>query len=80
MEVHGTMTIKGSNVFKVPATDFFISPLSADAKLYIRSICNGIIDEKIAADVKAEEYTKVTGSVPYVEFFINTDDKYYVKW
>lgn len=79
-ELHGTTTIKGSNPFKIPAEDFMISPVSTDTKLYIRSIANGVVDEKEAGDIKADEYTKVHGAIPYTEFYVDTTDTYYIKW
>lgn len=78
--MHGTTTIQGSNPFKIPATDFILSPLSADAVLKIRSIVNNVINEKEIAQIKAGEYTKVTGSVPYIEYVVITEDTFYIKW
>lgn len=69
------LKIQGSTPFMVPATDFMISPLSADASLYIDKLSDGAnISEnsKAVADITAGEYTKVTGAIPNIKYHINT--------
>lgn len=79
-KLHGTITVKGSNPFKIPAEDFIISPLSEDASLYINSIYNNIVNPVKIGEIVKDEYTKVHGAIPYIEFYIDTTNTYYIKW
>ena len=74
------MEVKGSQKFKVNCANFIISPLSKDACLYINSIHAGVEDPKPVAVLTAEDYNKIRGVVPDTEFFIDTDETFYVKW
>ena len=77
---HGTLTIEGRTHFKVPTSDFIISPLATDAHLIIASISPDDPEEREVGDIAADEYTKVTGAVPYIDFYIDTDETYCVKY
>ena len=78
--LHGTTTVKGTATFKVPAKDFIISPLTADADLHLKSIVGSVPNDKVVDTISSGEYTKVTGSIPYIEYYVNTSDTFYVKW
>lgn len=78
--LRGTMTVVGNKKFKIPATDFIISPLTADADLHLNSIVNGIENDVVVDSLSSGEYTKVTGAVPYMELYVDTDETFYIKW
>lgn len=59
---HGSLKVFNSSVFRIPATDFIISPLAADANLYIKEIYNGVEQVGLIELVPAGDYTKVTGA------------------
>lgn len=74
--------VNGSTSFMIPTTDFMISPLSADAHLYIDKLSDGnsesTVSSKIVGDITAGEYTKITGAIPNIRYHINTTDNFEV--
>lgn len=78
---NGYLKITGDDKFKIPATDFVISPLQADADLHIISIMDREQEEDVVVDsIVAGDYTKVTGAVPNTTFYVDTAEEYYVRW
>lgn len=78
--LHGTTTIKGSTPFRIAASDFIISPLSADGELHLNSICNGTTEDVAVDTISSGYYTKIEGAIPYIEFYVDTDETFYIKW
>lgn len=74
------MTVVGNQKFMVNSPNFIISPISKEALLYINSIHSGIEDPKPVASLSANDYNKITGAVPNTEFYIDTDETFYIKW
>lgn len=74
------MTVSGSTPFKVNSPNFIISPLTTEAKLYIKSIHAGVDDAKPVAILVANDYNKIVGAVPNTEFYVETGETFYVKW
>lgn len=74
------MTVKGSTSFMVNSPNFILSPLTKEAKLYIKSIHAGVDDVKPVAILEPNDYNKIVGAVPNTEFYVDTDETFYVKW
>ena len=55
-------------------------PLKKEALLYINSIHSGVNDPKPVATLSVDDYNKITGAVPDTEFFVDTDETFYIKW
>lgn len=71
--------IEGNQKFKIQSSDFMISPLEADADLYINSIYHGVENPKVMAKIKAGEYTKISGLCTDIELYVDTDETFYIK-
>lgn len=78
--LHGTMTVVGDKKFKIPTTDFMISPLTANADLHLNSMVTGVTNDVVVDTLVGGQYTKVEGIIPYIEFYVDTDETFYVKW
>lgn len=78
--VPGEMEVVGNTPFTVYSTDFMISPLQADADIYINSIHAGVDDPKKLDTIKAGDYTKITGNVPNTEMYVDTTETFYIKY
>lgn len=78
--VHGTTTVIGNKKFKVPATDFMISPLTANADLHLNSMVTGVTNDVVIDTLIAGKYTKVDGAIPHLEYYVDTAETFYVKW
>lgn len=74
------ITVEGKQVFKINSPNFIISPLKKEALLYINSIHSGVNDPKPVATLSVDDYNKITGAVPDTEFFVDTDETFYIKW
>ena len=74
------MKVEGRTPFQVNCPNFIISPLSAQTTMYIKSIHAGIDDPKPVAILCAGDYCKIVGAVPNTEFYIDTDETFYIKW
>ena len=73
-------TIDASTQFSVMSEDFIISPLQAAASLYIVSIHEGVENVQKIADLNADEYTQISGCIPGVKFYIDTNETFYIKF
>lgn len=78
--LHGTMTVVGSKKFKIPTTDFMISPLSSNADLHLNSMVTGVTNDVVVDTLVAGQYTKIDGAIPYLEFYVDTAETFYIKW
>lgn len=74
------MVVKGKTPFKINCPNFIISPLNESANMYINSIHAGVVDTKLAAILSPGDYNKIVGAVPDTEFYIDTDETFYIKW
>lgn len=74
------MKVVGCEKFQINSPAFIISPLKSPANLYINSIHAGIDEPKIAAVLSADDYNKIVGAVPNTEYYIDTDETFYIKW
>lgn len=74
------MTVNGKQTFKVNSPNFIMSPLKKEALLYINSIHAGVDDPKPVAMLTADDYNKITGAVPDTEFYVDTEETFYIKW
>ena len=74
------MTVVGNQKFKVNSPNFIISPLTKEALLYINSIHSGVEDPKPVATLSVDDYNKITGAVPDTEFYVDTEETFYIKW
>jgi len=74
------VTIDSSTQFSVMSEDFIISPLQSAASLYIVSIHEGVENIQKIADLNADEYTQISGCIPGVKFYIDTNEKFYIKF
>lgn len=74
------VTIDASTQFSVMSEDFIISPLQSAASLYIVSIHEGVENAQKIADINADEYTQISGCIPGVKFYMDTNEKFYIKF
>lgn len=74
------MVVEGKTPFKINCPNFIISPLSKSANMYINSIHAGVVNTKLAAILSPDDYNKIVGAVPDTEFYIDTDETFYIKW
>lgn len=74
------LKVSGNAPFMVNCPNFIISPLTTKANLYIKSIHSGVDDVKLAAVLEPNDYNKIVGAVPNTEFYIDTEETFYIKW
>lgn len=74
------LTIKGSERFHINAFDFVISPLSASADLHCLSLHHGVENDKVIATLNPEQYTQISGLVPDLLMYIDTEETFYIKF
>lgn len=74
------LTVKGTERFKINSHDFVISPLSADADLHCLSNHWGVENDKVIATINAEQYTQISGHVPNLIMYVDTDETFYIKF
>ena len=74
------MTVSGSTPFKVNSPNFIISPLTTESNLYIKSIHAGVDNPRLVAILVPDDYNKIVGAVPNTEFYVETNEKFYIKW
>ena len=74
------ITIKGPERFRVNSYDFVISPLSAGADLHVLSIHHGVEQDKVIASLNPEQYTQISGLVPDITMYLDTEETFYIKF
>ena len=70
----------GSTSFKIPTSEFVISPLDAPASLYVLSIREGVENPKPIVTLNANEYTQISGLVPNITLYVGTNEKFYIRF
>lgn len=74
------MTVHGSERFKINAHDFVISPLSADADLHCLSNHYGVENDRVIETLYGDQYTQISGLVPNLTLYIDTEETFYIKF
>lgn len=74
------MKIEGKTNFKINAHDFVISPLQAQADLHILSNHYGVENDMVIATINADEYTQISGLVPNLTMYLDTEETFYIKF
>lgn len=74
----GIKIITGSKPFTVPSDGFMISPLSADATLYLVKLANETDNPIAQGEIKANDYTTVYPVSPNATWKIDTADTFIV--
>lgn len=73
--------IEGDQRFCIPSGDFLISPLTEDCDLIMCAIDDAMPENpQPVGTLKADQYTKVHGSIRNAIYKIDTSDKFYIVW
>lgn len=74
------MKVEGKANFKINARDFVISPLQAQADLHILSNHYGVENDRIITTINSDEYTQISGLVPNLTMYLDTEETFYIKF
>lgn len=72
---NGNITVVGNEKFTIPNTDFIISPLTTARELHMFDVVNGVEKDEKIADLEANQYTKVHGSVYNTIYYIKDNNE-----
>lgn len=78
--IHGTVIIDHGEEFKVPASEFFISPISTNTQLCILGTSDDVTNIQPVYAIEADKYTKVTSNNPRIRWKVNTTEVFSVSW